>query len=728
MRRHSGLPEIRKEVLKMRESLATVVTLLSSKKIPVTMSGTMAYMQSDFDGNPLKINIPALPDNASDLVLDATRGFVDHEVAHVLFTDGKIRATIPEQLESWWNTVEDIYIERKMSECLAGSGFNLGRTRRHLVQSVFNRAYEDAVEQGMEGIELFIRVLAVPALRALSGQTEFSDWMKEGDKWQYIESVKTSLVSHRIPNMIMVADHTRDCIAIAKILAALLLEEKEKEKEKEEEESPPSDKPEKSPPSDKPDDEESGEDGSDPSEESDGDKSESDESGESDEEDHYKGSDESAPDESDKTPMESDAIADEGDDSDSDATDSDTDTDTDAEESPTSESAEDESDSEESAVPELTDANLEELEELGEPLSIEDALSESIKEGIEDTDPHSYRTLTTELDWMGKISEYPQAAACALCDGVYPEEHGTFAANRMRMCKADLEDKLARGVSSFGRWVEPLMAKNSTMAKDLERLILGRNKVQWMGGQKSGRVHGASLFKLKTGETDVFRKRVEHRSKNAAVLIVNDLSGSMSGERVQTAMASSYIIGDALDKCGIPNMITGFTTAGSLSASDLIDRMEKKGAVSDKVKGDLLETDGLNPRDEPLMLPIFKNWNQKTKAPEVVKGLGFAVNGFHLANNVDGESLMRLYPVLLSRPEEVLIMLVLSDGAPQAHGANQHAHLLEVTKFIETQTPIILIGVGIQTDTSDYYTNACRVDCTDELPDAVCQQIRSALL
>jgi hypothetical protein len=113
-----------KDVIKFREAIKNIVSMLVDRDIPVIERGAKAYVEYNVKGEPVLICIPSIPDDASDKFLMAIRGFIDHEVAHVLFTDGVVGKGYV------WNAVEDTFIERKMGEMFKGSKANLLNTQR----------------------------------------------------------------------------------------------------------------------------------------------------------------------------------------------------------------------------------------------------------------------------------------------------------------------------------------------------------------------------------------------------------------------------------------------------------------------------------------------------------------------------------------------------------------------------------------------------------------------
>ncbi|WP_158380708.1 hypothetical protein [Paraburkholderia fungorum] len=74
----------------MREAVVKITQLLAGKKIKVTQRGVKAFVESDTRTGQIKrINLPFIPDDASDEFLEALQGYLDHEVGHVLFSDFK---------------------------------------------------------------------------------------------------------------------------------------------------------------------------------------------------------------------------------------------------------------------------------------------------------------------------------------------------------------------------------------------------------------------------------------------------------------------------------------------------------------------------------------------------------------------------------------------------------------------------------------------------------------
>ena len=82
------------------------------------------------------IYLPSLPDDLPDEVLEAVRGWADHECAHAIFTEVGVRGEFEEEhgtrAFSVLNTLEDARIERLMAESYPGSGVNIEQAFRYV--------------------------------------------------------------------------------------------------------------------------------------------------------------------------------------------------------------------------------------------------------------------------------------------------------------------------------------------------------------------------------------------------------------------------------------------------------------------------------------------------------------------------------------------------------------------------------------------------------------------
>ena len=118
-------------------TLAMVASALSRVfGVEVATSGTEAYTLPPGPGHEhYRINVPSMDvDDAKYLTL--IRGYIDHEVGHVRFTDMDEVQSVRHKDSSLarWNILEDPYVEYKMGLCYMGCERNL----RDLARAVFS--------------------------------------------------------------------------------------------------------------------------------------------------------------------------------------------------------------------------------------------------------------------------------------------------------------------------------------------------------------------------------------------------------------------------------------------------------------------------------------------------------------------------------------------------------------------------------------------------------------
>ncbi len=748
-----------KEVQDFRDSVKRVVGLLSGKNIPVAECGDTAYVRYNKKGEPVMVNIPSIPDDASPALMNAIRGFLDHEVGHLLFTDEKVVKKMRNtKAFGLWNALEDVYIERRMSEVFTGSRRNLLSTRNLMIDKYFNPHIKKAVAMCRgDQRELFLKFFLCPVLRAWDGQPTFADFMEE--HWRLIDKPIAVLKEFGVDEAVRRMDSTEDCVKVAAAMAKILREMTEMpegplpEREssltkKTEPEEDSSDEPtagddtevcdeegldstpdefssddeddEKSDKSiskyipngdevindteskpedgdlghenvdDLPDSEETTADdpvtslGSDVGEEVD------------DEGDYNPSTDDGSEDRHGCSSDDSEAVEDGKGKADKDGG---------KEKDEGDRDTSDESDA--GFAPHADDMSLDDalkaLENVDEEIgsSTEDALASAIKSELASASLSDYRPYNRSYDFLGPIDEAEEhikraRKAFGAIPMYSPVDRYRIVPEGRKLFEMKVERHLSSSVSS-------------TLAKDLERAIASRNRVQFIPGQRRGRVHGASLYRLSMNDDRVFRRKEDHKAVNACVQQVIDLSGSMGGRKIELALASAYTLADALDRIHVPNVITGFTTYGNPDVAT----MSKRGFS----------------RFEALMLPIIKNWHEKANSPEIRARMGCVAETFPLLNNVDGESIAQLASLFAGRMEDKKIMIVQSDGAPCAAGDGFSNHLRSVTNDIENTSDINLLAIGILTDAPRrYYKNYALVNKVEELGTSVVSELSRIIL
>lgn len=748
-----------KEVQDFRDSVKRVVGLLSGKNIPVAECGDTAYVRYNKKGEPVMVNIPSIPDDASPALMNAIRGFLDHEVGHLLFTDEKVVKKMRNtKAFGLWNALEDVYIERRMSEVFTGSRRNLLSTRNLMIDKYFNPHIKKAVAMCRgDQRELFLKFFLCPVLRAWDGQPTFADFMEE--HWRLIDKPIAVLKEFGVDEAVRRMDSTEDCVKVAAAMAKILREMTEmpegplpeRESSVTKKTEPEEDSSDEPAPGD--DTEVCDEEGLDSTPDEFSSDDEDDEKSDKSISKHIPNSDEvindteSKPEDGDLghenvddlpeseettaddpvTSLGSDVGEEVDDEGDYNPSTDDGSEDRHGSSSDDSEAVEDgegkadkdggkekdegdrdtSDESDAGFAPHADDMSLDDalkaLENVDEEIgsSTEDALASAIKSELASASLSDYRPYNRSYDFLGPIDEAEEhikraRKAFGAIPMYSPVDRYRIVPEGRKLFEMKVERHLSSSVSS-------------TLAKDLERAIASRNRVQFIPGQRRGRVHGASLYRLSMNDDRVFRRKEDHKAVNACVQQVIDLSGSMGGRKIELALASAYTLADALDRIHVPNVITGFTTYGNPDVAT----MSKRGFS----------------RFEALMLPIIKNWHEKANSPEIRARMGCVAETFPLLNNVDGESIAQLASLFAGRMEDKKIMIVQSDGAPCAAGDGFSNHLRSVTNDIESTSDINLLAIGILTDAPRrYYKNYALVNKVEELGTSVVSELSRIIL
>ena len=97
---------------------------------------------------------------------------------------------------------------------------------------------------------------------------------------------------------------------------------------------------------------------------------------------------------------------------------------------------------------------------------------------------------------------------------------------------------------------------------------------------------------------------------------------------------------------------------------------------------------------------------------------------------IDGEALIWAHNRLLARPEDRRILMVISDGAPvddstlSVNSAGYlETHLRKVIEWIEKQSPVQLVAIGIGHDVTRYYKRAVTIMDVEQLGGTIIEQL-----
>jgi cobaltochelatase CobT len=230
----------------------------------------------------------------------------------------------------------------------------------------------------------------------------------------------------------------------------------------------------------------------------------------------------------------------------------------------------------------------------------------------------------------------------------------------------------------------------------------------------------AQLYALEASER--IRDSVDAANlADTTISILVDQSGSMRGQNMILAAASTDIASEFLLHLGATVEILGFTTSSwrgghSRRKWNFSGRPSLPGRLCDLLHIVYRSADDTRSSTEgPHLKPMLR--------PDLPK------------ENVDGEALEWAASRLRARPESRKLLLVISDGAPVDDStlhSNQprilHDHLTEVVHALETSGDIRVAALGINYDVSKYYSNACTVRTPHDLGIAVMEQLERLLV
>jgi cobaltochelatase CobT len=245
-------------------------------------------------------------------------------------------------------------------------------------------------------------------------------------------------------------------------------------------------------------------------------------------------------------------------------------------------------------------------------------------------------------------------------------------------------DEVRQVDRAFNVRTQPLLAEGAEQVRRLAcklKADLQGQAPMWEGAQRTGpAVDPSSLYRLGLGEDRILKRRLLARDLEAAVSLLVDFSGSMSGLKIDLAVKLAMVFARTCDSIGVPSEVLGFTTA------------EPKEALQAPW------TAGRR-RLEPLLHLVIKPWDLTFRRAQ--HAFANALSAVMLRNNFDGEAVRWAAGRLAERKEGRKVLIVLSDGLPAGKLSGLRpeqvlrAHLKESIEAV-CRRGIRCIGFGIQ--------------------------------
>jgi cobaltochelatase CobT len=270
-------------------------------------------------------------------------------------------------------------------------------------------------------------------------------------------------------------------------------------------------------------------------------------------------------------------------------------------------------------------------------------------------------------------------------------------------------DELTRLRQLLDQQLSHLTAVVAKLANRLQRRLMAQQSRAWEFDLEEGLLDTARLARVVVNPATPlsFKREKEMEFRDTVVTLLIDNSGSMRGRPITVAAMSADILARTLERCGVKVEVLGFTT-----------RMWKGGQSRERwiAAGKPANPGRLNDLRHIIYKAADAPWRRARKS------LGLMLREGILKENIDGEALLWAHNRLAVRGEQRKILMVISDGAPVDDstlsvnpGNYLERHLRESIGWIETQSPVELIAIGIGHDVTRYYRRAVTIVDAEQL-------------
>ncbi|MFM6932695.1 MAG: cobaltochelatase subunit CobT [Novosphingobium sp.] len=279
------------------------------------------------------------------------------------------------------------------------------------------------------------------------------------------------------------------------------------------------------------------------------------------------------------------------------------------------------------------------------------------------------------------------------------------------------DEELTRLRAYLDAQLKGLQSIVTRLANRLQRRLMAQQNRSWDFDQEEGLIDAARLARvvISPGHSLSYKVEREVEFKDTIVTLLIDNSGSMRGRPISIAAISADVLARTLERCGVKTEILGFTT-----------RAWKGGQSREAwlAGGKPAQPGRLN----DLRHIVYKKADEPYRHAR--KNLGLMMREGLLKENIDGEALLWAHTRLLARPEDRRVLMVISDGAPvddstlSVNSAGYlEAHLRKVIDWIERQSPVQLVAIGIGHDVTRYYRRAVTIMDVEQLGGTMIEQL-----
>ena len=283
--------------------------------------------------------------------------------------------------------------------------------------------------------------------------------------------------------------------------------------------------------------------------------------------------------------------------------------------------------------------------------------------------------------------------------------------------KLENDEEITRLRKNLDQQLTNLQSLVSKLANKLQRQLLAKQNRSWEFDLEEGILDASKLSRVIIDPLNSLSYKMEKEIefKDTIVTLLIDNSGSMRGRPISVAAICADILSRTLERCSVKVEILGFTT-----------KNWKGGKSREKWN---LENKPTNPgRLNDLRHIIYKSADKPWRQSK--KNLGLMLKEGLLKENIDGEALLWAFNRIAIRKEERKILMVISDGAPVDDstlsvnsGDYLEKHLKQTVKWIEEDSNVEIVAVGIGHDVTRYYNKAIKITDVQELGDVMINQL-----
>lgn len=307
------------------------------------------------------------------------------------------------------------------------------------------------------------------------------------------------------------------------------------------------------------------------------------------------------------------------------------------------------------------------------------------------------------FEWQGKSGEKPYIVGSTQNDETYHR-------SRPARVRNSLHDRMQKASPAEYEQIKGRIGGHVNVMKSrLKRSLAAMEARDWDCGRIDGKIDSKRLVGATLGAENVYKKRSDRLELDTAVHMLVDLSGSMSGSKMEVAAECAIAFAECLEGSPIKYQVSGFSNSGHCGASSYASHCS---------------------RTEALQTYVFKSFSESLHA---AKGPMACLPNAAGGNNSDRDAIIWAYEQLILQPNKRKVLMVFSDGQPanasQSVGYDHlNYHCAEAIKWVQSKG-VEVVGIGIQTShLKQFYKNYVEIRQLSELSGAMFGKLADALV